>query len=77
MKRNAEKMVLDCRNELTPAELRRWEQIMNSYYGFVKCNRSWNFRKEILGIYNDDFYKYFTVTNNSKIRTKTRYRLCY
>lgn len=77
MRRNAEKMVLDCRNELTPAELRRWEQIMNSYYGFVKSGRSWNFRKEILGIYNDDFYKYFTVTNNSKIRTKTRYRLCY
>ncbi|MBR5042994.1 MAG: reverse transcriptase [Bacteroidales bacterium] len=61
--------------ELDTLDCQRIEQVINSYLGFCRMHRTYNLRKEILGQFPSEFFRYFYIRNNYEtIRTKAKYR---
>ena len=63
------------KEELSILDCKRIEQVINSYLGFCKNKRTYNRRKEILGLMGKPFFKYFYIRGHyDSIRAKSKYR---
>lgn len=61
--------------ELNALDCERIECVVNSYLGFCKNRRTYNRRKKIFALFDDNFNKYFVIRGDYKsIRTKQKYR---
>ena len=61
--------------DLDEFDCQRVEQVVNSYLGFCRMHRTYKLRKEILGAFPPEFYRYFYIRNNYEtIRTKMKFR---
>lgn len=67
----------ECERGLTPLTARNWRCTINSYYGFMAGTKTWKFRKRLLAMYTDEFFKVFTVVNNKKVTIKKQYKYSY
>ena len=57
-------------------KLQRIEEVLNSYFGFCKNRRTYNFRNECIENLGDNFWKYFYVRGHKQsVRLKRAYRL--
>ena len=57
-------------------KLQRMEEVLNSYLGFCRNRKTYNFRKSCIASLGDNFWKYFYVKGRyESIRLKRQYRL--
>ena len=63
------------KEELTPLDCQRIEQVVNSYLGFCKPFRTYGIRKKLLGSFSPEFFRYFYIRGHyDSIRMKIKYR---
>ncbi len=63
------------RDGLSPFELMRIEQTINSYLGFTRRRKTYNFRRECLELMGEGMWKYFYVRgHHDSIRLRKRYQ---
>ena len=66
----------EAKKELTYWDCKRIEQVMNSYFGFCQRKRTYRFRKSIINMMGDVFWKYFYVEGHyESIHMKNEYKL--
>jgi hypothetical protein len=68
--------LMEVKKELTYWDCKRIEQVMNSYFGFCQRKRTYRFRKSIINMMGDVFWKYFYVEGHyESIHMKNEYKL--
>ena len=64
--------VRECEDGITPIRQEYWVQVFNSYFGFLAQTRSYRIRRHIKSLLTDEWYRYFILVNNRKIKARQK-----
>ena len=67
--------MLETKQVVTYADIYRIEQVLNSYLGFCKIERTYTRRKQLLLTFDHNFYQYFYIDGHYervKIKSKAK-----
>ena len=67
--------IKECEKPMTDMRKDYWQQVLNSYFGFLTQTREYRTRKRIREMLPHEWYKYFSITNNRKVTIKNRKRI--
>ena len=68
----AKQCVEECSKLMTDIRKEYWQQVLNSYFGFLVQTNGYRVRSRIFGMLTPEWYRHFCITNRRKVTIKNK-----